>query len=106
VFGALRGGGGYPASKATIVGLTRAIAADYGSYGITSSAYNPEALTAMGASGDRETLNAMFRRWHERGYLNKAELDYRCGIGGPDGIAPWIIYWRLDEADLKRWESG
>jgi NAD(P)-dependent dehydrogenase (short-subunit alcohol dehydrogenase family) len=100
----LLGGAAYSASKSALNGFTRAIAADYGPYGITANVYNPEALTAMGASGDREVFKGLFTRWRDRGYLNEAEVAYRIGINGPDGVAPWITYLCLDEADYLNGE--
>jgi 3-oxoacyl-[acyl-carrier protein] reductase len=95
----LLGGSAYAASKAALLGLTRAIAADYGSYGITANAYSPQALTQMGGVGsEHRVLVGMMERWRNRGYLNDAELAYRIGIAGPDGIAPWVTYLCLEEA--------
>jgi hypothetical protein len=75
------------------------MAADYGPYGITSNIYSPEARTPMGVTDDPEVFAAMRRRWHERGYETAAESAYRAGMAGPEGIAPWIGYLCLDEAD-------
>lgn len=92
------GGSSYAASKAALLGLSRAMAADYGPYGITSNAYLPEARTAMGATDDAETFKAMRRHWHDRGYETAQESAYRLGTGGPEGIAPWIAYLCTDDA--------
>lgn len=93
------GGSAYAASKSALSGLTRAMAADYGPYGITCNVFNPEALTAMGAEESRDLFVAMHVRWHELGYLSAAELAGRIGTGGPDGIAPWVTYLCLDSSD-------
>lgn len=97
-FTGVNGAAAYPASKAALVGLTRAVAADYGRYGITANVYNPEALTAMGASNDREAFKGLFRWWNEHGYMSEAQMEYKFGVGGPDGVAPWIVYLCTDEA--------
>jgi NAD(P)-dependent dehydrogenase (short-subunit alcohol dehydrogenase family) len=94
----LAGGSAYAASKAAMIGLTRAMAADYGPYGITVNAYNPEALTNMGAGGDPEVFKGLFIRWRDRGYMSDADVAYKAGIQGPEGVAPWIAYLCLDEA--------
>jgi NAD(P)-dependent dehydrogenase (short-subunit alcohol dehydrogenase family) len=93
------GGNAYAASKAALFGLRRAIAADYGPYGITSNIYSPEARTPMGVADDPAVFAAMRRRWQERGYETAAESHYRGGMAGPEGIAPWIGYLCLQEAD-------
>lgn len=98
-FTGINGAAAYPASKAALVGLTRAVAADYGRYGVTANVYNPEALTAMGASNDREAFKGLFRWWKEHGYMSEAEMEYKFGVGAPDGVAPWVVYLCSDAAD-------
>jgi 3-oxoacyl-[acyl-carrier protein] reductase len=93
------GGSAYSVSKSALFGLTRALAADYGPYGITSNAFNPEAITAMGNTVDPEIAKAMRRRYVEKGWRAEHELDYLNSIGGPDAIAPFVTYLCLDEAD-------
>ena len=95
----LMGGAAYSASKSALLGFTRCIAADYGRYGITANVYNPEALTAMGAGGDREVFKSLFRWWNDHGYMSVPEMEYKFGINGPEGVAPWIVYLCLDEAE-------
>ncbi|NWK98312.1 hypothetical protein DM806_22115 [Sphingobium lactosutens] len=92
------GGSAYSTSKAALFGLGRAMAADYGPYGITVNTYNPEALTAMGDSRDPAAFQAMIDRWIDRGFRTKAEVDYLLRLNGPDGIAPWVTYLCTDAA--------
>lgn len=89
------GGSAYSASKAAIFGLGRAMAADYGPYGITVNTYNPEAHPVQ----DTSYYPAVVQRWLDRGYVGRAEAAFRAGMGGPDGVAPWIAYLCTDEAE-------
>jgi 3-oxoacyl-[acyl-carrier protein] reductase len=91
------GGSAYCASKAALFGLGRAMAADYGPYGITVNTYNPEAVTAMGDVQDPAAYTAMIARWLDRGFRNQAEVDYLVGLKGPDGVAPWVTYLCTEE---------
>lgn len=93
------GGSCYAASKAAAVGLSRAIAVDYGPYGITSNTYAPEARTPMAANDDPEIFIGMRRRWRERGYETEAESAYRIGVGPPEGVVPWLLYLCTDAAE-------
>jgi 3-oxoacyl-[acyl-carrier protein] reductase len=95
----LMGGAAYTASKSALLGFTRGIAADYGRYGITSNVYNPEALTAMGAGENREVFKSLFRWWNAHGYMSVPEMEYKFGVNGPEGVAPWIVYLCLDQAE-------
>lgn len=92
------GGSDYSASKAAVIGLGRAIAADYGPYGITSNLYSPEARTPMGETSDDSVFRDMRRRWVARGLETEAQSAYRMAVGGPEGVAPWVAYLCLDEA--------
>ena len=93
------GGSAYSVSKAALVGLTRSLAADYGPYGITVNAYNPEALTAMGDSQDSEAYDAFLSYLERRGLRTATDTAYSKGTGGPDAIAPWVAYLCTDAAD-------
>jgi 3-oxoacyl-[acyl-carrier protein] reductase len=88
------GGSAYSASKAALFGLGRAMAADYGPYGITVNTYNPEAHPVQDTSYYPEVV----QRWVDRGYVGQAEATFRAGMGGPEGVAPWIAYLCTDEA--------
>ena len=98
-FTGVNGGAAYPASKGALVSLTRAIATDYGRYGITANVYNPEAITAMGADNDPEAFRNLFRWWREHGYMSEAEMQFKFGVGGPEGVAPWVVYLCSDAGD-------
>jgi 3-oxoacyl-[acyl-carrier protein] reductase len=88
------GGSAYSASKAALFGLGRSMAADYGPYGITINTYNPEAHPVE----DTSYYPAVVQRWVERGYVGPAEAAFRAGMGGPEGVAPWIAYLCTEEA--------
>jgi NAD(P)-dependent dehydrogenase (short-subunit alcohol dehydrogenase family) len=93
------GGSAYSASKAALFGLGRAMAGDYGPWGITVNTYCPEATTDMGNSVDPAALQAMVDYWADRGFRSQSEIDYIMGLKGPEGIAPFITYLCLPEAD-------
>lgn len=93
------GGSGYSASKSALYGLMRSIAADYGPYGVTANCYNPEARGVMGGSADQTVFDGYVRHYKEKGFYTAAEAAYLAGIGGPDGVAPWIAYLCSDQAD-------
>ena len=88
------GGSAYCASKAALFGLGRAMAADYGPYGITVNTYNPEAHPVE----DTSYFPAEVQRWLIRGYVGPAEAKFRAGMMRPDGVAPWVAYLCTDEA--------
>lgn len=94
------GGSAYSASKAAIIGLTRAMAADYGPYGITVNAYSPEARTAMGESHDSAAYEAFLIYLQNRGLRTAADTAYNKQTGGPDAIAPWVAFLCTDAAEF------
>ena len=89
------GGSAYVASKSALFGLGRAMAADYGPYGITINTYNPEAHP----SEDRGYFPLLVEHWKQRGLVSEAEANFRLGMMEPDGIAPFVGYLCTDEAD-------
>ncbi|MET0547608.1 MAG: SDR family NAD(P)-dependent oxidoreductase [Caulobacterales bacterium] len=94
------GGSAYPVSKAALIGLTRSMAADYGPYGVTVNAYNPEALTAMGDGGTNfDAYVGMLKHWENRGMRKPEDTAYSMETSGPEAIAPWVAYLCTDEAD-------
>ncbi|MET0546398.1 MAG: SDR family oxidoreductase [Caulobacterales bacterium] len=93
------GGSAYSASKSALFGLTRAMAADYGPYGVTVNCYNPEAVSDMGGMEDQQVFDDSIRHWEEKGFRSPAESAYLLGLGGPEGIAPWLAYLCSDQAD-------
>jgi 3-oxoacyl-[acyl-carrier protein] reductase len=97
-FGAM-GTSGYAASKSALFGFTRAIAADYGPYGITANCYNPEGRSQMAGISDDKIFEAMLRHYEARGYCTPAEIQNLRSIGGPEGIGPWIAYLCSESAD-------
>jgi 3-oxoacyl-[acyl-carrier protein] reductase len=92
------GGSAYSASKSALFGLSRAIAADFGPYGITANCYNPEARGRMGGAADQEVFDGMIRHYEAKGYCTPAGAAYLAGIGGPESVAPWIAYLSSDQA--------
>jgi NAD(P)-dependent dehydrogenase (short-subunit alcohol dehydrogenase family) len=91
------GGSAYIAAKSGLFGFTRAIASDYGPYGITANVYNPEAMTPMGdsAGGYFELL----KYCEARGYRTPEETKYLIDIADGDGVAPWVAYLASDDSD-------
>lgn len=92
------GGAAYSASKSALFGMSRAMAADYGPYGITVNVYNPEARTDMGDMVNEEHRAAVFARWVTRGYRTREEAAYYADLGYPEGVAPWVAYLCTDPA--------
>jgi NAD(P)-dependent dehydrogenase (short-subunit alcohol dehydrogenase family) len=92
------GGSGYSTAKSGLFGMSRAMAADYGPYGITVNVYNPEAMTTM--NDDLIVpFDQVIQHWVNRGFRTQAEAEYIKGNGGPEGISPWIAYLCSDAAD-------
>jgi len=93
------GGSAYSAAKSGLFGLTRAMAADFGPYGITCNVYNPEARTPMGGITDMEILKGHLNHWLERGFRSAAENRYLVDLGDGDGVAPFVAYLCSDDSD-------
>lgn len=86
----------YCASKAGVVGLTRAAAYELGRYGITCNAYCPGAGTSMNM---RDDMRAYFVRCCEAGFMSKQYLDMLLNYPrSPAQIAPLIVYLASDWA--------
>ncbi|MDP2719869.1 MAG: SDR family NAD(P)-dependent oxidoreductase [Dehalococcoidia bacterium] len=79
----------YGASKAGLVGLTRATALEVGRYSITCNAIAPTAKTRMSWSPEVE---AGLRKRVETGVWTQAQFDEYLTMGGPEYIAPFIVY--------------
>jgi 3-oxoacyl-[acyl-carrier protein] reductase len=93
------GGSGYAAAKSALFGFTRAIAADYGPYGVTANCYNPEARTQMSSTQGDSAFIEMVAHYRARGYLMAAEEAYMATIAGPEGISAWIAWLCTDAAE-------
>lgn len=92
------GGSAYSTSKSALFGFTCALASDYGPYGITANAYNPEARTPMGDSQDPAVYKQMVDYWMIRGFRTPADISYLRDLGYPDGVAPWVAYLCSEQA--------
>ncbi|MBI2934499.1 MAG: SDR family NAD(P)-dependent oxidoreductase [Chloroflexi bacterium] len=85
----------YGASKAGLVGLTRATALEVGRSGITCNAIAPTARTRMTASAEVE---AGLRKRVESGLMSQAAFQDYLNMGGPESIAPFIVFLCTDAA--------
>ncbi len=85
----------YGASKAGIVGLTRATALEVGRSGITCNAVAPAAKTRMTAGPGVE---AGLKKRVEQGLMSQAAFQEYLNMGGPEHVAPFIAYLASDAA--------
>ncbi len=85
----------YGASKAGLVGLTRACALELGRSSVTCNAIAPTARTRMTASPEVE---AGLRKRVETGVMSKAAFEDFLHMGGPEHIAPFVVFLCTDAA--------
>ena len=86
----------YSASKAGIIGMTRAIAKESYKYGITVNAICPSADTRMTLT---EAVKQNRKRKFEAGLMTKAEYDRTLQNRGPEYIAPLVAFLALEDTD-------
>jgi NAD(P)-dependent dehydrogenase (short-subunit alcohol dehydrogenase family) len=88
----------YSTAKAGILGLTRSVALDLGSYGITCNAYAPAAATRMNTRGSEEHRSRMTREY-ETGAITKKYYERQMMPRPlPEATPPFIVYLCTDEA--------
>jgi NAD(P)-dependent dehydrogenase (short-subunit alcohol dehydrogenase family) len=85
----------YGASKAGIVGLTRAIAREMGKYNVTCNAYAPTASTRFSASED---IQAGFKKRYEAGLMTKERFEELTNLPDPMTLTPFLVYLCTQEA--------
>jgi NAD(P)-dependent dehydrogenase (short-subunit alcohol dehydrogenase family) len=85
----------YAAAKAGVVGLTRGVARDLSSYGITCNAYGPGAATRLTLSEDTKTRA---KKQLELGFITKEFFDIIMNPPPPETIPPLLIYLCTEEA--------
>ena len=85
----------YGASKAGIVGLTRAIAREMGKYNVTCNAYAPTASTRFSASED---IQAGFKKRYEAGLMTKERYEELTHLPDPMTLTPFLVYLCTQEA--------
>lgn len=94
------GGAAYAASKGGMLSLSNAMAHELGMFGITSNAYSPEARTTMTDVGMGDEIFVPYiTSVYQRGWIDKGRLDELSTMPGPEGVAPFIAYLCLDEAN-------
>ncbi|MAG29444.1 MAG: 3-oxoacyl-ACP reductase [Deltaproteobacteria bacterium] len=95
------GGSCYAASKGAVTSLARAMARNLGLYGITSNAFCPEARTRMINAGQpgSELHETHMDSLEKRGFISPEKMRSLIGLPGPEGIAPFVVYLCLPEAD-------
>jgi len=86
---------GYSTAKAGIVGLSKGVALDIGSYGITCNAYAPVAATRMTLS---EAHRARLVREYDSGAITEESYRRRMNPPPPEAIPPLLVYLCTDEA--------
>jgi NAD(P)-dependent dehydrogenase (short-subunit alcohol dehydrogenase family) len=85
----------YAAAKGGVVGLTKGVAKDLSSYGITCNAYGPGAATRLTLSEDTKTRA---KKQLESGFISKEFFDIVMNPPPPETIPPLLIYLCTDEA--------
>ncbi len=89
------GGTGYAAAKGGIISLTRAMARDLKTYGITCNAFCPGARTRL-SSGDR--YEKQIKSLHARRCLTDEQMKAALNPPDPSFVAPLVLYLSTDEA--------
>jgi len=85
----------YSTAKAGIVGLSKGVALDLSSYGITCNAYAPVAATRMTLS---EVHKDRLTREYDSGAITKESYERKMNPPPPEAIPPLLVYLCTDEA--------
>lgn len=85
----------YGAAKAGVVGLTKGVARELGSYGITCNAYAPLAATRLTVNPVRI---AVYQKRYERGIYTREQYEAMLNLPGPETVISLPVYLCTDEA--------
>jgi 3-oxoacyl-[acyl-carrier protein] reductase len=86
----------YASAKAGIVGLTRSVARDLGSYGITCNTYSPGGVATRMLLSDVQ--KARTNKMYQAGMMTKEFYDRVMNPPSPDTVPPLLIYLCSDKA--------
>ncbi len=85
----------YAAAKAGVVGLTRALALEMATFGVTCNAFAPAAATRLTTS---DAVRKHLKKIYEEGILTKERYEEMVNPPSPETVAPLIVYLCTEEA--------